>query len=84
MACACKANKDLHMLHQKYGHKIKPSYGEKINFYTIEKIKELCALIIILLCTPLLFLYVMYITFFTKDRKISIKKLFGLRTYAGK
>lgn len=83
MACACKANKDLQILHKKYGYKVNPSVKERVGFYTTEGFKGLCASVIILLCTPLLFLYVSYISLFTKDRKISVSKLLRLKN-AGK
>ena len=79
MGCACKANKDLALLHKKYGYKVEPTYGEKFNFYTIEGFKHLIASLIIIMCTPILFLYVVYISFFVKERKISISKLFRLK-----
>lgn len=79
MACACKANKELALLHKKYGHKVEPTYGEKLNFYTIEGIKHFMASLVIVMITPILFLYVMYVSFFTKERKISVSKLFRLK-----
>lgn len=79
MACACKANKELAYLHKKYGYKVEPSIGQKINFYSVEGFKNVMASLIIFMCTPLLLLYVIYISFFTKHRKISIIKLFGLK-----
>lgn len=75
MACACKANKELELLHKKYGHKVTPSKRDLMGFYTIEGLKGVCASLIILICTPLLFIYVTYITFFAKEKRISIKKL---------
>lgn len=77
MACACKANKELALLHKKYGHKITPSKRDMMEFYTIEGLKGVCTSLIILLCTPLLFIYVLWVTFFAKEKRISIKKIIG-------
>ena len=79
MACACKANKELAYLHKKYGYKVKPTIREKANYYGVEGLKNIIASIIIFLSTPLLLLYVLYISFLTKERKISITKLFRFK-----
>ena len=75
MACACKANKELELLHKKYGHKVSPTKRDLMGFYTIEGLKGVCASLIILMCTPLLFIYVFHKRFFAKEKRISVKKL---------
>lgn len=78
MACNCKVNQQITYLHKKYGHKIPVSKESKIRFTVREGFKNFLVYIIAILFTPIIFLYILYVTLFTKDKRISMKKVFNL------
>ena len=78
MACNCKVNQQITYLHKKYGHKIPVSKQSKIRFTVRESFKNFLVFIISILFSPIMFFYVLYVAFFTKNKQISMKKVFNL------
>ena len=78
MACNCKVNQQITYLHKKYGQKIPVSKESKIRFTVREWFKNFLVYIIAILFTPIIFLYILYVTLFTKDKRMSMKKVFNL------
>ena len=78
MGCNCKVNQKIDYLHRKYGNKIPVSKKTEISFHFKEKIKEFFVFLIGLLFLPIIILFVLYKVIFTKEKKVSIKKLMKL------
>ena len=78
MACNCKVNQQITYLHKKYGHKIPVSKQSKIRFTVRESFKNFLVFIISILFSPIIFLYILYVALFTKNKQISMKKVFNL------
>jgi hypothetical protein len=78
MACACKVNEEINKIQKYY------SYNEKDRKekprMEIDKKAAAQTMLIYLLLTPFLpimFIYVLFFSIFSKDKKISMKKIFN-------
>lgn len=58
MGCNCKANKQISKIYKNYGQQIKTPWVSTLKFNMFETLKFLVAIPIILLCIPLIFLYI--------------------------
>lgn len=75
MGCNCKVNQQIDYMHRKYGNKLPVSKKTEISFRIKEKAREFLVFLISLIFLPLMVLSVLYKTLFTKDKKISIRKI---------
>ena len=73
--CNCKVTQQIDYLHKKYGHNIPVSKAKKISFSFKEFCKTLLSSIIVILSLPIMLLHVLYVTFFKKDKAVSVAKL---------
>lgn len=77
MACNCATTEQINELYRRYGSK-----RDRKNLTTKQKIKNAVlytgVAISMIFITPVLFCYVIYKRFFTKDHKISMTKFFRL------
>jgi hypothetical protein len=74
MGCNCATQEQIKKLHEIYGEKkdIKNiPFEQKIEFF----IKNIGVYLVMLFIIPILILFVLYKVLFTKDKKISVKKL---------
>lgn len=72
MACNCKVNQQISKLKEEYGIKGKNKKTKKIKI-TLKKIMTwLCVLLIL----PFIFIYVLSVVLFTKDKMIDVRKIF--------
>ena len=79
MACNCASSEQIKSLYTKYGDKRdkkKLTTEEKVKYY----IQYACVSVTMLIILPFLLLYVFYKGLFDDNKKISIKKLFNLKT----
>ena len=72
MGCNCKATKKIAYINQKYG--ANPPQ-KKTN--VVGSLKDALAYVIMILCLPFIFLHVLYVSLFTKDKKITFSEMFG-------
>lgn len=72
MGCNCKATKKIAYINQKYG--VNPPQ-KKTNI--VGSVKDIFVYIIMLLCIPFIFLHILYVYFFKKDKKITFSEMFG-------
>lgn len=73
MGCNCATQEQIKKLHQLYGEKSnlnKPFIQKVSDFF-----KGACIYLILFLIFPLIIGFILYKLFFTKDRRISVKKL---------
>lgn len=78
MACKCKVNRDLEYLHRRYGNDVSVSKNRLRAFRSKENLKRLFVLILVLPLIPLMAIHVIYKSF-SKNNRISITKMLGLR-----
>lgn len=77
MGCNCATQEQIKKLYDTYGEKnsqqkpLKQKIGDFFKTFVIN--------LIIFLISPLLIGFVLYITIFTKEKKISIRKLLGFK-----
>jgi hypothetical protein len=64
MACNCKANEQIMKIQRHYGYKVNLPLNEKIKFLTEEGFKFIILVLILLVCSPFIFLgmFIMSIT----------------------
>lgn len=72
MGCNCKATKKIAYINQRYGT---TPPQKKTNI--VGSIKDVLAYIIMLLFLPIIFLHILYVQFFKKDKKITFSEMFG-------
>ena len=72
MGCNCKATKKIAYINQKYGT-TQPQ--KKTNI--VGSLKDMLTYVIVIICLPFMFLHVLYIQFFKKDKKITFSEMFG-------
>ena len=72
MGCNCKATKKIAYINQRYGT---TPPQKKTNI--VGSIKDILAYIIMLLFLPIIFLHVLYVQLFKKDKKITFSEMFG-------
>ena len=72
MGCNCKATKKIVYINQRYGT---TPPQKKTNI--VGSIKDVLAYIIMLLFLPIIFLHILYVQFFKKDKKITFSEMFG-------
>lgn len=72
MGCNCKATKKIAYINQRYGT---TPPQKKTNI--VGSIKDIFAYIIMLLFLPIIFLHVLYVQLFKKDKKITFSEMFG-------
>ena len=70
MACNCKVNQQITYLEKKYGHNMPVSKKTTISLFTF---------LIGVIFLPFIILHIIFISIFTKDKKLSIKKLLRLQ-----
>ena len=62
MACDCKVNKQILKLHKEYGTKIYTPWKERIKFSFEEGLKFILIALLAILCFPVFFIFVLYMT----------------------
>lgn len=72
MGCNCKATKKIAYINQKYGT---TPPQKKTNI--VGMLKDMLTYVIVFLCLPFIFLHVLYIQLFKKDKKITFSEMFG-------
>jgi hypothetical protein len=72
MGCNCKATKKIAYINQRYGTN-PPQKQSNI----VGRMKDIAAFVVMILCLPFIFIHVLYINFFTKDKKITFSEMFG-------
>ena len=78
-ACNCKVNQQITYLHKKYGHNIPVSKSSHIGFMVKQFFRNILWYLLMIVIFPLIFLHVVAVSLFTKKKKISIKKILGLK-----
>lgn len=79
MACNCASQEQIEKLHEMYGHKIEPGTKKTLKFKIDNFFTQFGVAIILIILFPLLFGYVIYIGAFSKDGKISIREILGMK-----
>lgn len=77
--CNCKVNQQITYLEKKYGHNMPVSKKTTIRLTVKEFFISLFTFLIGIIFLPLIILHIIFISIFTKDKKISIKKLLRLQ-----
>lgn len=77
--CNCKVNQHITYLHKKYGNKIPVSKQTKIRFTVKEFFTKILIYLISILFLPIILMYILYISLFTKKKQTNIKKLLNLK-----
>lgn len=77
MGCNCATQEQIKKLHQLYGEKskINKTFTQKIK----EFIKNSILYLMLFLISPIIIGFVFYKFFFTKERRISVKKLLNFK-----
>lgn len=71
MGCNCKATRKIAYINQKYGT-TPPQKKSNI----VGGIKDILTYIIVIILLPFIFLHVLYVRFFKKDKKITFSEMF--------
>lgn len=74
MGCNCKVNKEIMKIQKEYGHKIDVSWKERMKFKFEEGLKLIIASFFIILCFPLIFVFVIIFTI-RGNGKINVNKV---------
>ena len=79
MACACKVTQEINKIHKYYSDNGKDRSGKENNLSINKKDAAITAFIYLLLLPliPIMFLFVVLFSIFSKDGKISMKKFLG-------
>lgn len=72
MGCNCKATRKIAYINKKYGT-TPPQKQSNI----VGNLKDVLAYMIMIICLPFIFLHVLYISLFKKDKKITFAAMFG-------
>lgn len=72
MGCNCKVNKKISIINEKYGTK---PLQKKTNI--IGMINDNIARVIMIICLPFVILHVLYVAIFSKDKRITLSKMFS-------
>ena len=78
MSCNCKVNKQIDYLHRKYGHNIPVRKKTKIKFKADEILRNILTTLLVILFSPFFILHVLYVSLFTKEKSVSMKKMMKL------
>lgn len=74
MGCNCATREKIEKLHAIYGKKVKPDVKTTLSFKIKNFLTHVGAYSIALPLIPILVIYVCYMRFFSKEKKISIRK----------
>lgn len=78
MACNCATQEQLNELYRKYGRKVEPGAKATWDFRIKKFINNIFLVAVLIFIVPFLFCFVLGKGFFSKEKKISLKKFFRL------
>ena len=79
MACNCVSQEQIKKLHEIYGEKVKASTPTTLKFKINDFLTKVGVGTIVILVSPAIIFHILYTVWFTKERKISIRKLMGFK-----
>lgn len=82
MGCNCKVNQKITYINRKYGHKVPISKQSSIKLKIKYIFRDMFLYALTILFIPFVFLHILFVSLFTKDKKLNIKKILRLE-YAG-